>query len=272
MKCPDARAAWRRIAAMHFALAMVLGLLWPPAFARSNVVIWEGDDQAVFLVPQDDSAAPANDHPVSIPPQAVEKMLASLRLRYSDESPAVAVFNEDQVGILGEALAAGLASAEPSQDITFSIIGAHRLSPGAFARRNRLTAGRVFFREGKLNVIFGEIQSPYRKKNIYGRVEQDFYPRKYGRRAASEEHESILIAGTFAHPGGDGAARQDWVVFDPERAGDADAAPPSSAANQPAPEASGIEQRLETLKRLRDKELISEDAYRQRVDEILGEL
>ena len=309
MKWLETRAPWWRIIVVHCSLAMVLGVLWSMAYARSNAVVWEENDQAVLLAPQDDETAPPNDHPVTIRPQVIEKMLAGLRLRYPDqeaETPPVAVFNEDQVDVLGKALATGLARAEASQDVTFSIVGAHRLSPGAFARRNRLTAGRVFFREGKLNLIFGEIQGPYRKKNIYGRIDEDFYPRKYGRRTTAEEHESILVANAPASIGGTpGNAREDWVVFDLELASvdrapspprTAGAAPeesgPEPGASRPAPAAiidsagrreeaapppqaadtADIERRLETLKRLREKGLISEDAYRQKVDEILEDL
>jgi hypothetical protein len=305
MKCDETRAPWR-IAMLYVALAMVPGILVSPAYARSNGVIWEGNDQAVLLAPQDDETAPPNDHPVSIAPQAIEEMLAGLRLRYADQeatTPPVAVFNKDQVDILGAALATGLARAEASQDVTFSIVGAHRVSPGAFARRNRLTAGRVFFRQGKLNLIFGEIQSPYRKKNVYGRIDEDFYPRKYGRRASAEEHEAVLLASTSgtlrSAPEG---TREDWVVFEADLA-NADRAtvgtapeesiplpPPGEAGRTPsatmddsgrreqaarraeAIATADIEQRLETLKRLREKELISEEAYRQKVDEILDDL
>jgi hypothetical protein len=311
MRRSESRAPWQRIALFHCALAMVLAPLLPTAYGRANAVVWEGDDQAVLLAPQDDQTAPPNDHPVTIATQVLEDMLAGLRLRYADqdaETPPVAVFNKDQVDILGEALAIGLARAEASQDVTFSIVGAHRLSPGAFARRNRLTAGRVFFREGKLNLIFGEIQSPYRKKNIYGRIDDDFYPRKYGRRAEADEHDSTLVANAAASLSGSPEnPRGDWVVFDPGLAG-VDRAASASPAGGAAPEASGpeptsgelppapaatigitgrgnkaatapqapdtadIEQRLETLKRLREKALISEEAYRQKVDEILEDL
>lgn len=303
LESPGSRAPRWRIAIAVSALAMLAGLAFPPAQVRADALIWEGNDQSVLLAPQDDGSAPPNDHPVSLEPRAVEKMLSDLRFRYADQesdAPPAAVFNSEQVDILGEAIAAGLERATPSQDITFSIIGAHRLSPGAFARRNRLTAGRVFFRDGKLNLILGEIQSPYRKKNIYGRIEQDFHPRQYGSRAAPEAQESLLVASAAAAlhdddaPGG--AARHDWVVFDPdvtdENAGRT-ALPPQAVPGRPhggtlpadegsatredssqqAPDAGqDIEARLETLKRLRDKELISDDAYRQKVDEILEDL
>jgi len=221
-------------------------------------------------------------------------MLSGLRFRHSDHesgTPPAAVFTEEQVEILGQALATGLARATPSEDVIFSIIGAHRMSPGAFARRNRLTAGRAFFRDGRLNVIFGEIQSPYRKKNIYGRLEQDFSPREYGSRASPEAQEAVLVASTDVSLLSDRQGqRVDWVMFAPTATGAAtprlDEAPaepapasaPSSLAD-PAPAINStdvgnddIERRLETLKRLREKDLISEDVYREEVDEILNDL
>jgi hypothetical protein len=288
--------------------------------AQSDAVIWESDDQSVVLGSQDDGAPP-NDHPVTLAPGDIEKMLSGLRLTHTDEDAqavALAVFTPEQIGILGAAMAEGLARARPSQDVMFSMVGAHRLSPGAFARRNRLTAGRVFFRDGHLNVIFGELQSPYRKKNVYGKVDEDFYPRNFGSRAAAEDLDTKLIASPAAalHRGPDGE-RNDWVVLDPalahaevtpapapvepparpepiaepapraeptpraEPEPPADVAPPTPVpvrpvpAQAPTPEpeaASEIEQRLETLKRLRDKGLISDDAYRKKMEEILGDL
>lgn len=295
----------------------MLGLLLVLSFPSAEAdVIWEGNDQAVSLVPQDDPNAPPNDHPADLAPQDIEAMLAGLRFRFADQEADAApsaVFNKEQVDILGQALATGLKRASPSEDITFSVIGPHRLSPGAFARRNRLTAGRAFFREGKLNLILGEIQSPHRKKNIYGRIEEDFHPRQYGSRAAPEEQESLLVANALAslHGGSGSAVRHDWAVFDPDAIDAAESQPavategrqsaaPPAARSQPSESAAGstsraptstgsdtrsksprqpeaaargaIEERLETLKRLRDRELISEEAYRQKVDEILDEL
>lgn len=302
------RASWWRIAVAACALGATVGLVFAPAQARTDALIWEGNDQSVLLAPQDDETAPPNDHPVSLEPREIERMLADLRFRYADQeadAQPASVFNNEQVEILGEALATGLRRATPSQDVTFSVVGAHRLSPGAFARRNRLTAGRVFFRDGKLNLILGEIQSPYRKKNIYGRIEEDFRPRRHGSRTAPEEQESLLVGSALASLQG-GGARHDWVAFDPDVAasepaagsGPADAAgagqpraAPDASRAAPTPAGPGtdgaamhdasrpagagrddIERRLETLKRLREKELISEEAYRQKVDEILEDL
>lgn len=258
------RAQWWR-AAVALCVGQAAWLPCPPAHADAGAVIWQGEDQAVLLAPQDGEAPPPNDHPAAVPAPDIERMLSSLRLRRSDqeaEAPAIPVFNGEQVEILGAALAAGLGRATPSQDVTFSIIGAHRLAPDALVRRNRLTAGRAFVREGKLNVIFGELQSPYRKKNVYGRIEQDFHPREYGSRTVRAEAASVLIADGPASLREDtDGPRYDWVIFDP-----AAAAPAATAEDGDA------EQRLRTLKRLRTEGLISEEAYRAKVDEILEEL
>ncbi|MEX2495812.1 MAG: hypothetical protein WD448_06975, partial [Woeseia sp.] len=74
----------------------VAGHSFPPAHARSNSVIWEGDDQSVFLAPQDGSAASPNDHPATVAEEIIRTMLSSLHIRYADEASegqSVAVFN-----------------------------------------------------------------------------------------------------------------------------------------------------------------------------------
>jgi hypothetical protein len=280
---------WRAVLVVC-ALRAAAGLPGTPAHAQSDAFIWEDDDQSVVLVPQDDEAAPPNDHPATVAAPDIERMLASLRFRYADHenhTPPVPVFNAEQVEILGEALATGLGRATPSQDVRFSIIGAHRLSPDAFVRRNRLTAGRVFFRAGRLNVIFGELQSPYRKKNIYGRLDQDFYTREFGSRTEPGEQESMLVEGTaYGLRADTDGRRYDWVVFQPGSAANGSSPADASSLEETAPAAAhhesrptpptagppDSEQRLRTLKRLREKGLISEEAYRKKVSDILEEL
>lgn len=261
------------------ALAVLWGVAWvlaaASASAGGDLVIWQGDDQSVFLTAQDAAATEPNHHPAELTAAEIEALLAGLTCRPEDgdADTSVPVFNPAQVEILGRALSDGLARAAPSQDVAFSVVGAHRLAPGAFGQRSRLTAGRAFVREGRLNVIFGELQSPYRKKNVYGRLEEDFSARRYGSRGLPAARQSAVLAVA----GRDG--RPDWVELDPSGApapaardsGDAAGATTTVAAPQAPPDAA-IERRLQTLKRLRDKGLISEEAYRTKVDEILAEL
>lgn len=259
--------------------AVAWALIASSGSAGSDTVIWQGDDQSVFLTPQDAAAAAPNEHPVDLTATEIETLLAALTCKPAEgeaDSSAVPVFNRAQLEILGRALSAGLAQADPSQDVAFSVIGAHRLAPGAFAQRNRLTAGRAFVREGRLNVIFGEIHSPYRKKNVYGRLDEDFSPRRYGSRGLPAAQPSVVLAVA----GRDG--RPDWVELDPgaapvppsgeSAAGGLAAGSSGAASPDPPDDAASIERRLQTLKRLREKGLISEEAYRNKVDEILSEL
>ena len=304
---------------------LLLGFLGAVLFCspivHANSVIWERGDQIVQLANQDDTSAPPNDHPYSITPGEIAVMLKTLRLKFAasdDDSTEISVFTQAEIDNLGSAVATGLGRAAPSQDIIFHVIGARRLAPGAFAKRNRVSAGRIFYRDGNVNIIFGQVQTPYRKKNIYGQTDQDFYPRNYGSRTKATKHEIVFLTGSgtdlYQNTGG---TRDDWIVMEPgaaiasaAAASQPDAEPPvpvsppaSSAApvvlaeaptGTPPPAASGggdtaieqaarprtestdltggMEERLEALKRLRDRDLISEEAYQAKMKEILQDL
>ena len=151
-----------------------------------------------------------------------------------------------------------------------------------------VNAGRVFYDDGKINVIFGELQSGYRKRNVYGQRTEDFTPRQQGSRTQAAEHEWSLAArpGVELHSNA-GGVRNDWVEIDGAdvASGAAAVSKAPAAATPPAATAAGsgegpaatkshadLEQRLKTLKELRDKNLISEEAYRAKMQELLSEL
>jgi hypothetical protein len=179
----------------------------------------------------------------------------------------------------------------------------------------------MFYQGGKLNVIFGELQSNYRKKNIYGQRDQDFTPRRQGTRDKESEQKLTLTAvpGVALE-----AARNDWLTIDlavagaqavatsptsttgtvaapqaatraaeppppapqpaPSPAAGAAAVAAPAAAATPAPQTApatssaadartaDLERRLRALKEMKDKGLISEEAYNQKMKELLSEL
>ena len=303
----------------HFAASLLMYLVGSPfclSIAESNLVVWERGDQIVQLARQDDASAPPNEHPVRVTADEIEAMLNELRLRYADDASdaaPVSVFTKEEIDNLGKAIAFGLERATPSQDIIFHVIGARRLSRGAFLRRNRVNAGRVFYRDGNLNIIFGQVQTPYRKKNVYGQIDEDFYPRNYGSRTAAAEHDVELLTNrSVRHYQGDAGTRDDWLVIEPgvasggvadvtaipEREGSgssavtvepapAQTAPTSAPAESTItaagqveesinevlpPSTADIEERLEALKRLRERDLITEEAYQAKMKEILQDL
>ena len=306
------RPSWRP---ENLLLGFLGAVLFCSPIVHANSVIWERGDQIVQLANQDDTSAPPNDHPYSITPGEIAVMLKTLRLKFGDnddDSTEISVFTQAEIDNLGSAVATGLGRAAPSQDIIFHVIGARRLAPGAFAKRNRVSAGRIFYRDGNVNIIFGQVQTPYRKKNIYGQIDQDFYPRNYGSRPKATRHDVVLLTNDAAS-----LTRDDWFVIEPgaaiasaAAASQPDAEPPvpvsppaSSAApvvlaeaptGTPPPAASGssdtakeqaggtvaqstrsttdVEERLEALKRLREHDLISEEAYQAKMKEILQDL
>lgn len=289
--------------------------------SRSVVVLWSGDDQWVRIEPQDDSAASPNDHPAELSTEEVSNALAALRLRVVDEDTGTesqrAVFTREEIANLAPQVAGGLGRAGPKQDVTFSTIGSHGVSTGGLIKDPGVNAGRVFCQDGKLNVIFGELQSNYRKKNVYGQRTEDFTPRRQGTRGKASKQKWTVATGPGIqlHSMSDGAVRNDWVVIDPAVAGAQTVAtsqptaaapqqaasaptpakpvpppPTSGAAPEPAADAAqapaasttpesrtgkstaDLEQRLQTLRDLRDKGLISEEAYNSKVKELLSEL
>jgi hypothetical protein len=273
----------RQLSIASGALALVAAITCAADAPRDVVVLWSGNDQWVKIEPQDDAAAPPNDHPAQVTSEAVNSALASLRVRTVDEDPATAaqrpVFTAEELRNIAPRVAAGLAQAGPRQDVTFSTIGSHPRSAGGLVKDPGVNAGRVFYDDGRINVIFGELQSGYRKRLVYGQRTEDFTPREQGSRDKAAENDWVLAArpGVELHTNA-GGVRNDWVEIDTAAvaAGAATVSQAPAAATPPAATAAksgaDIEQRLKTLKELRDKNLISEEAYRAKMQELLSEL
>ena len=260
---------------------LLLALQWLSAApARADAEIWSRTDEFVRLEPQDDPGAPPNDHPVQLEARNVGTMLSALQAGFEDEDDPVPVFSREEVAVLGRAIAEGLARAEPGQDVTFSTIGSHKT--GHLLGRQMVNTGRVFYRDGKLNVVFGEVHGEYRKKNVYGQRSEDFRPRRAASRTTPPDAEWRLeeTAGAERYAAG-GQERPDWVLLAPDAAtamtqapaaGKATAAreqPAPAAARRPAQQARSAEERLADLKKLRDDDLIPEEVYGAKVQEIL---
>ena len=265
------------------ALALVAAVACAADTPRDVVVLWSANDQWVKIEPQDEAAAAPNDHPAQLANEAVSNALAALRIRIVDEGTAAetlrSVFTAEELRNLAPRIASGLAKAGPRQDVTFSTIGSHPRAAGGLVKDPGVNAGRVFYDDAKINVIFGELQSGYRKRSVYGQRTEDFTPRREGSRTKATEHEWILAArpGVQLHstPGG---VRNDWVEIDTAAVASGAAAvsqaPAAATPAGPVATKSGadIEQRLKTLKELRDKNLISEEAYRAKMQQLLSEL
>lgn len=311
------------IPAIPTILATSLLASWGLAHADAN--IWEDKEQFVRLESQEDESTRANDHPVELSDSEITAALQSLQANFPKEDSAQQIFTRAEAEILGDALSRGLAQAGSRQDVIFASIGTHSL--GGFLRKRRVNTGRVFYQDGKLNVIFGEVLGNYRKKNIYGQRDQDFKTREYGQRSKSVEHQWRIIpsSGLALHQNG-GMERDDWLLIDtamasvsqpqkpshetasrvknapppqePSPTSEATPAPAQAVEEQVMPQPaelmpagkqpgtgeapaqsdatgeppSDFASRLQLLKELKDKGLISDDAYEQKMREILSDL
>ena len=277
------RSCRRRLVMASGALALVAAINCAADAPRDVIVLWSANDQWVKIEPQDDAAAPPNDHPAQLASEAVGSALAALRTRVVDEDTAAEaqrpVFTAAEIRDLAPRISSGLAKAGPRQDVTFSTIGSHPRAAGGLVKDPGVNAGRVFYDDGRINVIFGELQSGYRKRNVYGQRTEDFTPRQEGSRSKPAERELALAArpGVELHSDA-GGVRNDWVEIDSAAvasgaAAVVQAAPaPATEARAPTKPDANLEQRLKTLKELRDKNLISEEAYRAKMQELLSEL
>ena len=274
------RSCRRQLVLASSALALVAAITCAADAPRDVVVLWSGNDQWVKIEPQDDAAAPPNDHPAQLASEAISNALAALRIRSVDEDAAAevqrSVFTAEELRTVAPRIAAGLAQAGPRQDVTFSTIGSHPRSAGGLVKDPGVNAGRVFYDDGKINVIFGELQSGYRKRLVYGQRTEDFTPREQGSRSKAAQNEWALVVrpGVELHANAAGV-RNDWVEIDAAAvaSGAAAVSQAPAAATPPAAKSSAdIEQRLKTLKELRDKNLISEEAYRAKMQQLLSEL
>jgi hypothetical protein len=271
----DSRAASaRRVAHWSGALALVAAITCAADAPRDVILLWSANDQWVKVEPQDEAAAP-NDHPAQLASEAISNALAVLRVRIVDEDAATeaqrSVFTAEELRNLAPRIASGLAKAGPAQDVTFSTIGSHPRAAGGLVKDPGVNAGRVFYEDGKINVIFGELQSGYRKRSVYGQRTEDFTARRQGSRTQAAEHEWDLAASSGVELHSDaGGVRNDWVEID---AAAAPAVAPGSGQGPTVTKSSAdLEHRLKTLKELRDKNLISEEAYRAKMQELLSEL
>jgi hypothetical protein len=246
--------------------------------------LWQSRDQYVAIEKLERPAgvtATANAHPADISVDRLRSAFASLEVRLPGKDKKIPLFYDPELKILSENIRAGLASAGPDEDVTFAVIGHYPALLGVLQER-KVTTGRVFCRDGQLNIIFGDVLRDVREDE-----DRRLYPFLPGSRGAAapgkwaltakQEGESFIMT------------RPDWVTF-PLAGPPAPIAAPAGrqengvtgAENKEAPAVSpekpagpvkkSVEERLVILNELWNKKLITEEEYRQKRLEILNEL
>ena len=213
-----------------------------------------------------------NSHPITLEADQLSAALSRLRVRSGETDEVINLFPEKNRVEAAERMAKALSRIDADQDlhlVSFRHIGTF------FAGQRNVSAARVFVESGRLNLIFGQIDLFFSEFRDPGRRVPPMGSRK---QAVSLDKRIIPAKGvTFV----DG--RNAWVALDL-----APAAPPTSATapatqtlgQKPAeaplkvmkPREKTIEEKLQRLKDLRAKDLITEQEYVEKKRQILDDL
>ncbi|MEW9899840.1 SHOCT domain-containing protein [Chitinivorax sp. PXF-14] len=248
------------------------------AQANSDTLFKDSEFDYVKLVPADGSG---NQQPATVDVETVRATLKLVELQ--DGKHRYPLFTDEERATLGDAFSRGFARAGASQDMVFLSSDRHG-AIGLLAPKLG-TSGRVFIRDGMLNLIVGDAHVEYQSQY---RMTKFMYPFQLGERGRASKVQLKLAAG--AEGAGAHLLRGDWVALPLTAAVPAPAARPAPApapvpsATAPAAPAAApmampmmrdgrsVEERLRTLQGLRDKGLVSDDEYRQKRIDILKDL
>jgi len=253
---------------------LTAGIQPDPAAAAERHVLWQSRDQFVALEPQDaESTGPAtpNEHPATVTDMQLATLLAALQFQSTKSAAPEPLFTRKTLEALIPHLILGVRKAAPGEDITFAVIGLHDALYG-LTKEPRVTTGRLFVKNGRLNLIIGLAQ-----QDVNEREDRRLAPFTPGSRGAAAAGEWLLQVPT--DPTGYTMVRRDWVTVATnwQPLPSADSPPPAPSNQAPAvpnqrEQSRSPAERLTTLKELKDKGLISEEEYRGKRQKILDEL
>ena len=127
-------------------------------FGDDEDFIWRSGLNRYFkYAKQGSSSASKNDHPVNLDATDISTALKALEFERKTilrREEIKLVFSMPQINLLGRQLEKGLKNAKPGQDIIFVMEGKGRKL--MLLNKNTFVAGRVFYKDGKLNIILGE--------------------------------------------------------------------------------------------------------------------
>lgn len=199
-----------------------------------------------------------NQHPRAIPLGVLSQQLSMIQ--FVSGNVAQRLFAADEVAELVEPLSQAIASAGPDDDLT--LLSTSRRGEGFLTPPTGVTA-RLFVQDGALQVLINDVRLDFVNRYRGTNVEPEFV---YGTR---------LNAGSaVVQSAGARNVRPDWLVLPLSAPVGAAPQPIIPQAGPGAAPAAGddIERRLTTLKRLRDRGLITEEEYQVKRREILQQL
>jgi hypothetical protein len=242
---------------LHLALLALLLVPAPvpalaaPAGTRHN---WEIAPWNWIRRKPAEKGAPANGHPLRVDAAILVQALGALR--FESKGAEEPLFAPSEAKDLGKAMAEALAVAEPGEDL--ELLSTSKRDAGTFGDSLGVTA-RVFVRDGRLNLIVHDARLEF-VRLYYAEFKEPKF--EYGSRASAG---TVVLKAAGAE-----LRRPDWVVLPLVAAAPVvNAQPLVPLPAQPAATPPSLEQRLRDLKHLREQNLITEEDYAKKKEELL---
>lgn len=254
------------------AVAIILissSILPATGHAAERQMLWQSREQFVALEPRDNTlTAPAeqNGHPAILTSNHLTTLLAAVQFTAGRNATAEPLFTGQALETLTPQLVLGLQKAAPGEDLTFAIISLHKALLG-LAKEPRVTTGRLFIRDGRLNLIVGLAQ-----RDVNEREDRRLAPFTPGSRQTPASGEWTLQLPADAADAT--LSRRDWITiptsWKPVTA--ATSSTPATTKGAPAGPGKSPAERLLILKELLEKGLIDQHEYQNKRQEILQAL
>lgn len=293
-------------------LVVMTALTMMPFQARADEVLWQSGKNLHIRLVDEESGARPNDQPVELNANDITKALQLFEIynkNFIKSNEVLRVFSIQQARLLGQYLAEGLRKARPDQDIEFAL--AKRERGFLSIETTHYMAGRIFYVDGKLNIIIGDYNRPAdrfqeRANESMGAGSEIKYYFDHGSRDSASGFDKGVIAqnGITTRDG-----RSDWFVIDVDEASraylteqrqsreaDSGGAADSAAVREEAAklarerremriemarmrkemqeskDSRTVEERLKALESLKQQGLISGEEYKRKRQDILNDL
>lgn len=214
---------------------------------KANDVLWENGPNQYFKYDDDDQDEAEfgdNDHPVELDEREVENSLRLLRVKHERSTSLsilgiksegdttvvemVPMFNSEHAVFLSRVLVKGLKEASSKKDIIFVVEQSQKNMLG-LTKDSFFTAGRVFYKDKKLNLILGDYNRPRNRgyETAYDPTNAGIvtYTFEHGQRSKKASGSNVFDEVIFEVPGIENkeykTLRRDWFVIDVNLASDA---------------------------------------------------
>jgi hypothetical protein len=193
-------------------------------------IVWKiGLNQYLKYSNQDSKKFGSNEHPIELNEKEIGYALKALEfeekslLSFTEETKPV--FTALQLKVLSQYISQGLKKAKPDQDIIFVLEKSENRLLGM--KDKRFHAGRIFYKDQKLNIIMGEYDffrsEAFEKAYDPGGQSAVPYNFNFGKRTRqSKAFDDITITITGVdNKRLNGKVRSDWLVIDLKTAANA---------------------------------------------------